>query len=464
MYNSFNIVSLIENNPITRLSSTYQNKLLNKIKEEFTENEQQMFVTSFYCFLNYSKNDFVIDLDDVWQWIGFSTKQKAKELLLKNFIFNVDYIKSLNLINKQSKHAKGGHNKETFLLNIQTFKKYCLKAGTKKANEIHDYYIKLEETLQNIIQEETNELKLQLEKQTIQLENSEKDKYILRETTLLGQFPKNTQCIYYGIIDDVSDKNEKLVKFGNSNDLKTRVLKHKKTYLNFRLMNTFRVDNKVQIENALKENSVFKERRRDLVIKGKKYVELLNVDGMELKNLDKIIKDIIVSVEYNPENYNKLLDENRMLKKKLEEKISMQNDTNVLVLKEENKRLHVENQKVLKRYNALLRRRKFVDDVENSSSNNEKKEENVNILESLKRITKNRDGKYVIHGIEYDRLFGTRSDVWSGLAYKTTGGLVKNDLLLNKNGKIISKTKFIQETATNRFTMYGVNSTEVPLN
>lgn len=36
------------------------------------------------------------------------------------------------------------------MLNIKTFKKYCLKAGTKKADEIHEYYIKLEETLQSL--------------------------------------------------------------------------------------------------------------------------------------------------------------------------------------------------------------------------------------------------------------------------------------------------------------------------
>ena len=58
---SFDIVDLIENNPITKLSTTYQNKLLTKIKTKFTENEQQIFVASFYGFLNYdSKMDFVI--------------------------------------------------------------------------------------------------------------------------------------------------------------------------------------------------------------------------------------------------------------------------------------------------------------------------------------------------------------------------------------------------------------------
>ena len=36
----FNIVELIENNPITKLSSHYNVKLLTKIKEQFTDVEQ----------------------------------------------------------------------------------------------------------------------------------------------------------------------------------------------------------------------------------------------------------------------------------------------------------------------------------------------------------------------------------------------------------------------------------------
>lgn len=35
-----NIVDLIENNPITKLSNDYNIKLLTKIKEQFTEFEQ----------------------------------------------------------------------------------------------------------------------------------------------------------------------------------------------------------------------------------------------------------------------------------------------------------------------------------------------------------------------------------------------------------------------------------------
>ena len=67
-----NIVELIEKNPISKLSKEYNNKLINRIKETFTDFEQQLFVSSFYCYLKYNKNtDFVVDLDDIWKWLGF---------------------------------------------------------------------------------------------------------------------------------------------------------------------------------------------------------------------------------------------------------------------------------------------------------------------------------------------------------------------------------------------------------
>ena len=143
-----------------------------------------MFVASFYCFLNCDKkNDFIIDLDNVWKWLGFSSKHKAKELLNKSFILDKDYKLLLTQPGEQSAHIKGGHNKHTILLNINTFKKFCLKAGTKKADEVHEYYIQLEETLHEVIQEESNELKLQLENYKTEIITNEKDKLIIREKT-----------------------------------------------------------------------------------------------------------------------------------------------------------------------------------------------------------------------------------------------------------------------------------------
>ena len=146
-----NIVELIEKNPITRLSNVYNNKLLNKIKENFTGFEQQLFVSSFYCYLNYDKNmDFVVDLDNVWKWLGFSTKQKVRLLLEKHFKIDIDY-KNLSpaiagavlnqdiSLNPQVKQYEkwGGQNKQTIMLTIKCFKSLCLKAQTQKESEIH---------------------------------------------------------------------------------------------------------------------------------------------------------------------------------------------------------------------------------------------------------------------------------------------------------------------------------------
>ena len=80
--NTLDIVNFIENNPITKLSNTYQSKILQQIQHELTDEELNIFSTNFYCFLNYHpKNDFIIDLDNVWKWLGFQSKFNSKRIL-----------------------------------------------------------------------------------------------------------------------------------------------------------------------------------------------------------------------------------------------------------------------------------------------------------------------------------------------------------------------------------------------
>ena len=65
---SLDIVKLIEKSPITKLSTENNNKLISKIQKNFTETQQQIFISSFYCYLNYNQTtDFVIDLDKIWE-------------------------------------------------------------------------------------------------------------------------------------------------------------------------------------------------------------------------------------------------------------------------------------------------------------------------------------------------------------------------------------------------------------
>jgi len=116
-----NIVELIENNPIVRLTNTYQSKLIEKIKANFNENDQHLFVSSFYCYLNYnSKTDFVIDLDDIWKWLGFQQKYHAKVVLEKNFRPEIDY-KVLLPRPREQRKSRGGHNHQSILMTIKTF-------------------------------------------------------------------------------------------------------------------------------------------------------------------------------------------------------------------------------------------------------------------------------------------------------------------------------------------------------
>ena len=335
-----NIVKLIENNPIIRLSDEYNNKLLKKIQESFSGFEQQLFVSSFYCYLNYDKNnDFVIDLDNVWKWLGFASKFTAIRTLEKYFKINDDYKNlapeisgaSSKVENVKSDEKWGGHNKQTIMLTIKCFKSLCLKAQTKKASEIHEYYMKMEEVLHQVIEEETDELRKQLEqkenvisqiKETTEQEKNKlkKEKIKAVEQATIAQFPVNTECVYFGTIDNTNEAKETLIKFGHSNDLGTRVQNHHKIYDNFILIAAFRVQNKVEIENLIKSHPKIKRHIREINVKGKKKTEIIAYDyNLTIERLTKNIKDIIHSKTYSIDNFNRIMKQNEEFENEIRE-------------------------------------------------------------------------------------------------------------------------------------------------
>ena len=50
---------------------------------------------------------------------------------------------------------------------------------------------------------------------------------------------------------------------------------------------------------------------------------------------------------------------------------------------------------------------------------------------------------------------GTRAKVWHGTAKRTSGGLKKNDLMINKHGRIVSKKKNKSAKKDKRLEKYG---------
>ena len=370
-----NIVELIEKNPISKLSNVYNNKLINKIKENFTSFEQQLFVSSFYCYLNYDKNiDFVVDLDNIWKWLGFQQKVKAVALLEKHFKLDIDYKNLAFPLGKASSNDEkwGGHNKQTILLTIKCFKSLCLKAQTKKAGEIHEYYMKMEEVLHQIVEEETDELRLQLEqKENIILEikqnseqekqqliqNSKKEKQKAIEQAILVHFPLNTECIYIGTIDNTNDANEKLIKFGHTNDLATRINDHRKGYNNFALVEAFKVQNKVEIENLIKTYPKIKRQIRSIQLNGKNKTEIIAYDATNftIDVLTKHIRDIIHSITYSIDNFNRIMKLNEDLENKIKE---MENENKRLEI--ENRELEIENKKLKEQPNIIANETQIV--------------------------------------------------------------------------------------------------------
>ena len=72
----------------------------------------------------------------------------------------------------------------------------------------------------------------------------------------------------------------------------------------------------------------------------------------------------------------------------------------------------------------------------------------------MTRYTK-RNGKYQISGRSFSDLSGSRAQVWHGTAYKTPGGLTKNNLMKNKSGRIVSKSKHTTAKRENRLVKHG---------
>jgi len=338
---SIDIVHLIESNPITRLNGNYQSKLVEKVQQHFNNYEQQMFLASFYCYLkNDKQNDFVIDLDNVWKWLGFQQKYHSKNLLEKQFIINRDYKIFAPAHSGAKTGTRGGHNKEIIMLNIDTFKKFCLKAGTKKADEIHDYYIKLENVLQDFLVEEGNELKLQLENaknEILQIEDKKKHEYdakltqqkILEREKVLMQEYATSGALFYVIKVKTRENGQYVIKIGESRrGVLGRYKEHKTKYEECLLLDCFTVNKSKDFETFIKEHELVRRNRVNDLPGHETELELFLIG----KNLSyQTLLDIInTNIKYfNNSDTHKLELEVQQLKLMLEMKTS--NNDNMII-------------------------------------------------------------------------------------------------------------------------------------
>jgi hypothetical protein len=336
-----NIIELIESNPITKLSDTYNLKLLTKIKSSFSGQEQQLFVSSFYCYLNCNKTEFVVDLDHVWTWLGFQQKQNAKVVLEKHFILDIDYKNLAPPIggarfkdekrDKNLAHATsgarlddekwGGHNLKKIMLTIKCFKSLCLKAQTKKAGEIHEYYMKLEEVLHEVMEEEAIEFKTQLTQKTEQLEQKtaelkvvpeqEKHKLIMKQYGAI-----NGSLIYVARIKTL-DNGSYIIKIGESRKgVRNRYNEFKVKYGSHVIfLDAFLVNNSAGFEKFLHSHDLIRPNKvTDLKGHEKENELFLIGQNLSYQTLLKVIEDNSSRFEYSFAEFEQLRLENETLK------------------------------------------------------------------------------------------------------------------------------------------------------
>lgn len=85
-----------------------------------------------------ASNPFVVDFDNAWRWIGWPKKQHGKEVLLNNFVEEVDFLR-LGV-----KTSTGGRPSQSIWLTVDCFKSLGMMAGTQKGKEIRRYFLECE--------------------------------------------------------------------------------------------------------------------------------------------------------------------------------------------------------------------------------------------------------------------------------------------------------------------------------
>ena len=77
---------------IVAQNSGCDDPLLKKIQQNLNIDQQDIFIKSFYCYMNYHPtNDYPINLENVLKMMGFAHKKNAKRTLENNFTKDDDY-------------------------------------------------------------------------------------------------------------------------------------------------------------------------------------------------------------------------------------------------------------------------------------------------------------------------------------------------------------------------------------
>jgi phage anti-repressor protein len=86
-----------------------------------------------------STEEFPVDLDHAWIWLGYKEKRNALQTLKSNFEESLDF-----LCNCAKTPNTGGRPSDKYYLTVECFKSLGMMAGTTKGKEIRKYFLECE--------------------------------------------------------------------------------------------------------------------------------------------------------------------------------------------------------------------------------------------------------------------------------------------------------------------------------
>jgi phage anti-repressor protein len=103
-----------------------------------------------------SNEQFPVDFDKAWQWLGYAKKQNAKDKLIRNFDKDFDY--RLTQMRETKQDGSFSHYYERIELTTECFKSLGMMAGTKKGKEVRRYFLDCEKQLKDKLASEIKEI------------------------------------------------------------------------------------------------------------------------------------------------------------------------------------------------------------------------------------------------------------------------------------------------------------------
>lgn len=94
-----------------------------------------------------SKEDYPVDLDDAWQWLGYDQKSNCLNKLKNNFEDGEDFS------SQSVKSPTGGRPRSAIYLTVECFKSLGMMAGTSQGKAIRKYFIECEKIAKTKSQE-----------------------------------------------------------------------------------------------------------------------------------------------------------------------------------------------------------------------------------------------------------------------------------------------------------------------